>query len=325
MHSNNIVILRVEASHSVGFGHMMRCFALARSLSKKVSVVFFSDSEYVFDECVKRNLIFIKCKDDMRGLQQVWTTLPSRKITSILIDTKKPYSLSDVLLLKDLCRKVYFVENVSPGTLGADRIIFPAGHFDYQNVYGDLDFVMPLEKLIFGEKYVLIRDELIACEAKNGGGLVVTTGASDPCGVMLILDELLAKLQIKAHFLIGEKFKFTLPELGKKYGSTYSHYCSTFIAEADIIISAFGVSIYEGLFLKKNIISIAHSLENARGSRIIAQKTPMVKNLGFYKTLDSSALKHAINDLKEVCFDNKMMKIDGFGAERVSEMILRDD
>ena len=325
MHSNDIVILRVEASHSVGFGHMTRCFALAECLSKKVSVVFFSDSEFVLDECVKRNLIFIKCEDDLRGLEKLWMILPSRKVTGILIDTKKPYSLYDVLLLKDMCRKVYFVENVSQGTLEADRIIFPAGHFDYQNVYGDSDFAMPLEKLIYGEKYVLIRDELIAFEAKNGGGVVVTTGASDPCGLMLILDEFLAKLQIKAHFLIGEKFKFVLPELGIKYGSTYSHYCSSFIAEADIIISAFGVSIYEGLFFKKNIISIAHSIENAQGSRILAQKTPMVKDLGFYKTLNSSALKHAISDFKEVCFDNKMIKIDGFGAERVSEIILHDD
>ena len=82
---------------------------------------------------------------------------------------------------------------------------------------------------------------------------------------------------------------------------------------------------FNKLFLKKPTISIGHSLENVRGSKIIAQKTSMVRDLGFYQSIDISALKSAIDDFQEACFESYSLKIDGFGAERISEVILQND
>ena len=320
---NNWVVIRVEASNSIGFGHMVRCFALASNLIKRLNVVFFTDSEFVVTACIKEGFTVLRCSDDEVGLELLRRDISNANIVSMVVDTKRAYSSDDVIRLKSVCRKVYFIENVSQGTVFADGVIFPAAHFDYDSVYGDSGLSISKEKIIFGEKYILIRDELMNCKVGCGGGVVVTTGASDPVGVMRVLDKILGDLKIKAHFLIGEKFESPLLELGKNHGSLYTQYSAKYISGADIVISAFGVSVYEALFFKKPTISIGHDLKNTQGSKIISQRTNMVRDLGFYREIDVCMLKTAINDFHDICFDSSL-KIDSLGSERICQILLQE-
>ena len=181
---------------------------------------------------------------------------------------------------------------------------------------------MPKEKIIFGADYVLIRDELQNYKVKSGGGIVVTTGASDPCGVMSRLDQMLAELEIKARFLVGKQFNLSLNRIGYSGHSTYTEYSPKFLASADIIISTFGVTIYEALFFKKPTISIAHSKENAKGSELISEMSNSVKNLGYYEEVCKDELQHSIENFYSLHTSDKEIYIDGLGANRISELIL---
>lgn len=317
------VVIRVEASNYIGFGHMVRCFALASSLTKKTNVIFFTDSEFVAEACIKAGFNFKRCSDDIAGLRELNKENLRIKILSMVIDTKSEYSADYVNRLKGLCKKIFFIENISRGTELSDGIIFPAAHFDYHSVYGELDFSISSEKLIFGEKYILIRDELKNFSVGSGGGIVVTTGASDPAGVMQVLDKILNDMKIKAHFLLGEKFELPIMKLGKDHGSVYTQYSVEYISKADLIISAFGVSVYESLFFKKPTISVGHNLENAKGSKIISQMTSMVKDLGFVGEINALKLKDALDYFKNITFENNLV-IDGRGSERISQILLQE-
>lgn len=325
MHSNDLIVIRTEASNTIGYGHIIRCLALAKYLSKKAKVIFFSQSDAVIKKCIDEGLEYVKCENDISAIQNLSTPLTSYKSFSLIIDTKKNYSESETIMLKKFFKKIFFIENNSIGTIHSAGVIYPAAHFDYDNVYRNSNFEMPMNKIIHGGDYVLIRDELKNLSSKKGGGIVVTAGASDPNKVMLKLDEVLANLQIKAKFLIGEKFNYSINKLGLENKSEYLNYSSEYIANADIVISTFGVSIYEALFFNKPIISIGHNMENSDGSSILAKKSNMIKDLGFYKSISDSDLNIAINKCMKMSISENNLIIDGFGAARISNIILKND
>ena len=325
MSLNEVVIIRVEASNAIGFGHMVRCFALADELSMHARVVFVTKSDSVITACKERGLNCFLFKKDVDAIKYLRKNNHSHINFRIVIDTKSNYTLREVSELQSECLGIYFIENTSPGTMHADRIIYPAAHFDYDSVYGSLDFSLPPERLIYGEEFVIIRKELKEYANHSDGGLVVTTGASDPCGVMLELDKVIASLGIKANFLIGEKFDFILKESGRVFGSKYLNYDYKLIANAETVISTFGVSVYESIFLKKPTISIAHSYENAFGSRMLAEKLDMVEDLGYYKDLNPSQLQLALDRVSQVEQPQNSFKIDVKGAMRISKIILGYD
>ena len=99
-----------------------------------------------------------------------------------------------------------------------------------------------------------------------------------------------------------------------------------YIARACSVISTFGSSITECLYLKKPVISVAHSIENAHGSYELSRKSPACFDLGYFKDLDRERLIHAINTYqepsKEIMDWLNESPIDGKGAERVKQWLI---
>ena len=147
---------------------MVRCFSLAEVVQREASVVFFTNSDAVIEKCLIFGFTFIKCKNDFEGLSVLKTTEPSIIISAILIDTKSNYSLETVSGLRERCAKIIFIENISIGTLLSDKVVFPAAHFLYEEVYKDFPVKFPLSKIIQGPEYILIRSELRELETKSG-------------------------------------------------------------------------------------------------------------------------------------------------------------
>ena len=207
----------------------------------------------------------------------------------------------------------------------ADGILFPAAHLDYDI----LNSWLPKEnrdKILTGWNWILLRDEIINAPTSNlKFPLVITTGGSDPSGVFFKIWDLLKGTNTHATFLIGNSFvnRDKLPVADNFLDIV--DYDIDYIASAGTVISTFGISVAECLFLKKPVISLGHSYENTIGSEILSRRTPACINLGYFEDITRESLLNEINRLKQ---PNEEIKswlsqdiIDGKGVNRIASWI----
>ena len=191
-----------------------------------------------------------------------------------------------------------------------------------------------------GPEYVILRDEIL--ELKGQGrhdlhiplNIVVTTGGTDPEGVLLNLIPWLNEMDLEANILIlvGQAFKFQ-DELGYLVDNLPDNfkiipYSLQDLIKGDIIICTFGVSIYEMIYLQIPTICISHNLENAYGARILKERYGVIENIGYIKDINPQNLYVAITKLliDKVYYKNMVKRcnnlIDGEGAKRVGRIIV---
>ena len=89
---NEIVIIRVEASNKIGFGHLSRCIALCASISQEANVIFFTNSEDVVKKCKNLNIDYLKCSNDIEGIELLKAKKIDIQINSFIVDCKESYS-----------------------------------------------------------------------------------------------------------------------------------------------------------------------------------------------------------------------------------------
>ena len=240
------VLIRVNASPATGLGNISRCLELAGVYLKFGNVKFWSDDEIVRKYAAKFGLETLHFAKD----------LSAYTFDLLLIDTKEPLTSSDVLLFRKFAKRIAFMENISEAAIHSDMIIFPNAHYSRQSVFGDVK-VQKLPKIIEGWKYVIIRKEVKDTPVRRGGGIVVTTGGSDPQNVAGKLVNMLAESERKITFMLGKYYIHTLKSV-KNNNIVFEKFNLITLSAADIVIT-FGMSTYEGYL--KPTISIAHSHE----------------------------------------------------------------
>ena len=317
--------IRLDATSSLGFGHLMRCLAISYKLKADFDVIFVVkgvESRNKLDEYDLRIIQITEnnCEEDFL------LSLASNNPNAIwIIDTKKQFDEKFLPNLKKNCDVVLLIENLSKNMECADGILFPAAHLDYDI----LKSWLPKEnrdKILTGWKWILLRDEIINASISDiKFPLVITTGGSDPNGVFFKIWNLLKGTNTHATFLIGKSFvnRDKLPVADNFLNII--DYDIEHIASAGTVISTFGISIAECLFLKKPVISVGHSYENTIGSEILSRRTPACINLGYFEDITKESLLNEIDRLKQPNNEIKSWLsqdiIDGKGANRVASWI----
>ena len=316
---------RVDATASLGFGHMMRCLAVAYELVNDFKVVFVVRGIESERELEKYDFEIIQMSEKVNE-ENFLLSLSSKNPDGIwIIDTKKQFHEKFLPTLKENCDVLLLIENLSKNMDYADGILFPAAHLDFDT----LDSWLPKEKrnkVLTGWDWILLRSEIIGASILNPKiPLAITTGGSDPSGVFFKIWELLKGTNIHATFLIGNSFinRDKLPD-ADNFLNIFD-YDIKHIASAGTVISTFGISVAECLFLKKPVISIGHSYENAIGSEILSRRTPACINLGYFEDITREALVNEIEKLqqpnKEITSWFSQDIIDGQGVNRVVSWI----
>tara|TARA_B100000965_G_scaffold350585_1_gene324571 strand:- start:5072 stop:6043 length:972 start_codon:yes stop_codon:yes gene_type:complete len=319
------VFIRCDSSTKLGFGHLMRCLAIAKKMQESFLVTFVTNSKskkFIKKEGFCSLLISDKEEEEVLDIA---TNNPN---SIWIIDSKKYYSEEFFSILKIKSRLLLLIENVSHFSGIADAILFPCAHLDEKLTQPVLK-KYPKVQILSGWEWILIRDDIRSGLNKkiNKESLIVTTGGSDPEGVLFVLYEVLKEIKFKATFLIGENFsnQLKIPESTKNINIL--PYKPNEIHKANYVISTFGVSVYESIFLSKPTFSIAHSSENAHGSKILSGLTDLCIDIGFYKEIDPENLKSTL--LRKIDFfrANEVSKpetFDGLGAERLVKWVNRE-
>ena len=333
------IIFRCDASSDIGLGHLIRCLTVAKELQSQYQIIFATTKDDTNLNIKNNNFsIFLKAKDESEEvfLERIKSIL---KPDIIVLDKKYPYSIDCLRGLKQNNIRTVMFDNICPGLSECDEIIFPNAHLDKCILKKYLS-EKQINQIKTGPDYVILGDEILALKDKinrnfhNPQNIVVTTGGTDPEGVLLKLIPWLKEMKLKANILIliGQAFKYK-EELEKIIVNLPDNfrilpYSLKELLKADIVICTFGVSIYEMIYLQIPTICIAHSKENAQGAKILKERYNVIEDMGFIESLNPQNLHISIKKLlvNKIYYQNISRKcsniIDGKGAKRIGEIIV---
>ena len=230
------IVFRCDASSDIGLGHIIRCLAVAKELKRQNHIIFATiedeTNSYIRDSnfeiffkkpffprsnfrkrfskrfkesFTKEKLSYIyKNETEEAFLERINTIL---KPDIIVIDKKYPYSAECLKDLKQNKTKIVMVDNICEGLSASDEIVFPNAHLD-KNLLRKYLSQEEIDRVKTSPDYVILRDEILELEDRARHDLhippniVVTTGGTDPEGVLIKLIPWLKEMNLDANILI---------------------------------------------------------------------------------------------------------------------------
>ena len=163
--------------------------------------------------------------------------------------------------------------------------------------------------------------------------VVLTTGGSDPKGILLDLLEWSRNVdstKYKIIALYGKAFKHQSEIL--RVQSTLPAFIELKpfdpeeFGNADIVFTTFGVTVYELIYLSRLILTIGHTKRHALLGGLLEKRYKASINTGYYEDMDENVfldfLARASDPVVRKSLTQKVKPlIDGKGVERVSKIV----
>ena len=262
-------LFRVDADQDIGFGHIIRTISIADKIKE------------LFPDCLILFLISNHPVPITRLKGKGYSYIVNKKTTEeefllnavsetdcnvLFIDKLYNYSSEFIDYIREFT-KVILLHNICDGRFNCDTFILPASHV-YKSIIEDKRWKNGIVKFYEGSKYIVINEDILKVRKirrrkKEKIKTVITTGGSDPKGVMLKIQEWIKDFNINDVEIIsltGQAFKHKdkLEKIKLEINSNIKivPYDTKFLADADLAISTFGVSTYELLYLGIPVISI---------------------------------------------------------------------
>jgi len=334
------ILFRVDARPDVGLGHLIRSIAIARRLKDHylgTEICFLTrENQFSIDLLIKNDFPY-KLRGTNPEESFICESVRKADADVLFIDNLFPYPPEFIREIRRYIRVSMF-HNLCDGAFDCDQFILPASHVS-DIVLQDKRWLTGPVKLYEGFPYIVLNDKILVLERKSGintdpMNIVLTTGGSDPKGVMIRLLEFLMDFKIeniKITSLIGETFSHPgeLEKFRGRFSSIFSvhPFNYTDLANADLAVNTFGVGTYELIYLGIPVLSIGHAEQNAQGSARLAEKYGIINNLGLIDNLTRqkflSALIEMIAKPKQLMKIQKKSRqlIDGLGCVRVADLI----
>lgn len=338
------IIIRVDGYQKIGLGHLVRCLAIADKLLERdisTKIVFLSKLDDFSKKLIKdRNFKIINLKNYEKEEDYVLRIVNKENADILFIDNIYDYEPDYIKKLRNKIQVIIF-HYYRPACFYADKYILPSAHSE-DSIVDHILWSKSEVKFFNSADFIIINQEIQEIKEKRQKKkvehdrlkIVVTTGGSDPAGVLLkilnwLSDRTFSNLDICV--LKGQAFMHSLnlelliPKLASNIRVV--PYNSNELIDADIAVSTFGVSTYELMYLGIPILSIGHAEPNARGSYLIEKRYKALIDLGIIDKLSKhgfvESLKSVINSSE---LRNNLVKrgnkiVDGKGLDRVVDAI----
>lgn len=328
---NQVVAIRVDGNHEIGFGHIMRTQALARQLERcGAKVVFLSrNPENIKSYTVKPLTYPVKPENERRDIKSMIQALEadifiadSYEFDQEWLDWMGQLNLLSVFI-DDLNRYTYNVDFVLNGNLYAPNL-------NYQG---------KAHKLL-GAQYLLLREEFQDIKPPEITQLVthvlITLGGADSENVTpTLLDWLLANQGLTSlnwHVVIGPAFRNIreIELLAEGRTNVFLHHnpnMADLINMCDLAITAAGSTVYEAAIYGLPAILIVTS-DNQEQLAEEAHRQGMGLNVGWFERISKFDVYQSIEKLignyelrRQMAFCGRQL-IDGLGAFRTAQVLL---
>jgi len=339
MKTGPIIAIRCETGSGKGFGHLSRMIGLAEVLARQYGarVRFLCDANPMVERFL-RPTDFPYAANCGAAAEEEFLRLETQSADLLVIDTPHDYTEEFVRTLRSR-RRVVFIDHCCAGSFAADLTLFPCAALSPE-VIDNPRWHGAEGVLLHGTEFVLVSGnilELWQCRGASFGGsgpIVLTTGGSDPQGVMLVVLPWLAKLPAdrEINVLVGDSFAHPR-ELARLQTRLPGHvrifpYSHDRLAAAAVAVCTFGVTAYELMFLGIPSLVIGHSVENAETSRILAERCRATVDLGYVGNLCAESFIEPLLELlgnqqrRRGLSQAGLEQIDGLGALRTAEKII---
>ncbi len=272
----NLVLIKLKASKDIGLGHLSRMLTLGLFLKNAgVFVVYaINDCKFALDKLKKEgfSVDINKFSTDEEFLDFL---IYKHQPQTIVVDEKYQYSANDIYRWKKSAKFVS-IDFIGDGYEICDKIIMPNAHFLPQKY-------THFNNIVWGWDWVLINKEILALKPKltfpkKIEKVVITTGGSDPSGMLFKFLELLGQTKKEVLILIGDAFKHKqkLNDLRLQANFKILPYHPSKLLEADVALATFGVTVYELIYLNIPVICAGHTKENQEGCKVISSHCKLI-------------------------------------------------
>ena len=270
------VILKLKASEDIGLGHLLRMITLGWILKNaKTEVIFaINDFEYAKERLKGEGFRFEinRFGSDEKFIDYL---IGKYEPNVIVVDEKRLYSTSDIKRWQKYTRFIS-LDFVGKGYEICYRIIIPNAHFESEK-YSDFN------NIVWGWDWVLINKEVFKLKPKSAlpkkiEKIVITTGGSDPSGMLFKFLDWLEGCKREVLVLIGDAFKhkYRLKNMNLPNNFKVLPYHPSRLLEGDIALATFGVTVYELIYLNMPFVCAGHTEENKRGCKILKNRCKLI-------------------------------------------------
>lgn len=339
MKSNPSILFRCDGSPQLGFGHVVRCLALADELRDvhccKVAFAIRKDS--LGRSMVREKGYQVMMPDDhgafnyTQWLEEVIVSIDARVL---ILDVRDDLPVAALKALKAQGILIVTIDDPSERRLVADLAFYPpvpqVRRMNWEGFKG---------KLYAGWEWVLLRKEFSKRTRKvphSSPVVLITMGGSDPNGLTL--------KAVKALDLLGDDFNtIVLLGLGFMHWNALKDLISKtqrrfnlvqdfkdipgLMAQADIALGSFGVTAYELAAMGVPGIYMCLTEDHAKSASVFVDAEISIC-LGVYSSVTPEIIATATQNLlrdpkrREMMSRRSLDYIDGRGSIRIAEIII---
>ncbi len=298
------VLFCTACGGSYGMGHLKRCLSVideGKSYFESLVYIYKGDKESIRKRGeLFGNYTFIRDPGE-------WEAFQIDLIVSDMRDTTK----------KDMHKLKRRAPVISIDDMGAGKDLSCVS-------INSLPLVGDFYSNYHGPEYIVIGNDIkhvTPLPFHKKEGVIVSFGGSDPSNLTGYITSILESLRIKPRIIRGPFYHHNMSGLkGEIIEAPVDLY--DLINRAKVLITSFGITMYEAFFLKTPVVLFNHSKYHYE----LAKKIPVI-NLGYRCSIKSDSLKQKLMDainheelLAKRAQENALI-IDGNGARRIVSVI----
>ncbi len=331
------ILFRTDAGGKIGLGHYYRTLHLAETLMLQghgITMVHRASNFWSKQATIPSEINLIEMGSTEPEEAILARICEEQNIDILYVDLIIDYNEFAFRKIKEKVTVVFY-QNLSSSRHLADIYILPSLH-QQSEFFGEFD---EHTKVYQGLEYSIFNKEIASTNSKTAADLEevssvsIITGGSDPENVLLKIYTLLRHVDyknIRFNYHIGASFIFpeTIPNKSDLLPNVaFIPYNPEVINNSQIVIAAFGVSVYELMSIGMPLICVGHQLSNAVALHHLSKVTLALQDLGLINELKSEDLNKEVTEL----IHNKSSRlriseaaknsIDQNGVRRVIEIL----
>lgn len=298
------IVIRVDASSTIGTGHVMRCLTLANFLKENgVRVTFIcailegNMVQYIESCGYEVRVISREIEKDVR---QTISVIKEKAVDLLIVDHYQLDISWEKHVIENLeSVKLMVIDDLANRKHDCDLLLDQNYQENFETRYDTL--LPPQCKKLLGPSYLLLRPEFYQekrdIQSSQIRDILIFYGGSDPTNetekVLHALDELLLE-KVKVHVVVGlanpKKHEIRALCLNKGY-HYYEQidYLADLMRESDLSLGAGGVTMWERCYLGlPSIVTIV--AENQKESTFATAKYGAIWNLGWHESVKQKDL-----------------------------------